>query len=81
MDAEWRHDIPPNEVMVEVELGTAIICAMAFYGRDGVRPHWRLPDGTQYAGYAFRRWRPIAQVAVSQRRVLKLRNTIEERQL
>jgi len=52
--------IPPNEKLVEVENGNEIIRVMAFYGRDGYRPHWQTKDGsTQWDVTAFNRWREI----------------------
>lgn len=55
----WRSDRPPNETWVQVMSGDEIIEAMAFYGRDGYRPHWRLRDDTQCHPARFRRWREI----------------------
>jgi len=58
--SDWRTDEPPNEVVVEVKDGRKLIRAMAFYGRDGYRPHWRTPGGdTQWEPAAFKKWRPI----------------------
>lgn len=48
---------PPNEVWVEVLDGSAFIEAMAFYGRDGYLPHWKLRDGTCCHPSRFSKWR------------------------
>ena len=58
MERDWQTTQPPNEVTVEVEDGDRIIQVQAYYGRDGMRPHWRTPDGnTCWSVDAFRRWR------------------------
>ena len=54
MDA--RHK-PPNEQWVEVLDGECVREAMAFYGRDGYRPHWILRDGMCCHPNRFLRWR------------------------
>ena len=59
---EWvSNSPPPNEEWVDVlsEDGV-IIRAMAFYGRDGWRPHWRTEDGTSYSCDTFNIWRKSA---------------------
>jgi hypothetical protein len=56
----WRNDRPPNEVWVEVKDGEHVIEAMAFFGRDGYRPHWRLRDESCHHPSRFNRWREIA---------------------
>jgi hypothetical protein len=59
---DWNTGIPPNETLVEVEDGDKIIQVMAFYGRDGYRPHWTNEDHTKsWDMWAFRRWRPITK--------------------
>lgn len=56
----WRrHEKPPNETWVEVQGDDAIIEAMAYFGRDGCRPHWRLRDGTCCHPSMFTTWREI----------------------
>jgi hypothetical protein len=58
----WKTGTPPNETLVEVEHCGEIIQVMAFYGRDGNRPHWRTQDGSQcWDVTAFRKWREIAK--------------------
>lgn len=58
--SEWQTAAPPNETLVEVEDGDNIIQVMAFYGRDGYRPHWTTEDGgTTWDVTAFKRWRDI----------------------
>ena len=60
--SDWNTGRPPNEKLVEVEDGDKIIQVMAFFGRDGYRPHWTNEDRTKsWDVSAFRRWRPIAQ--------------------
>ena len=55
---EWKTTNPPNEVLVEVELDGEVIEVMAFYGRDGYRPHWRTENGDrQWSADTFQRWR------------------------
>lgn len=55
---DWNTGRPPNETLVEVVWDGEIIEVMAFYGRDGCRPHWRTEDGTRrWDVTAFRRWR------------------------
>ena len=57
---KWETGAPPNEVLVEVEDGEEIIQVMAFYGRDGYRPHWTNQDRSKaWDVSAFRRWRRI----------------------
>lgn len=55
----WQTGKPPNEKIVEVELGNGIIIRVfAFYGRDGYLPHWRSETGeAQYSVDTFHRWR------------------------
>ncbi len=49
---------PPNEEWVEVQSGNgATTVAMAFYGRDGWRPHWRTVDGSSCHPSRFNTWR------------------------
>lgn len=55
---------PPNEVWVEVKdysncIGDTytVVEAMAFYGRDGYKPHWQLRDGTCCSPSRFNSWR------------------------
>lgn len=57
--SEWKTTAPPNETIVEVEYEAGkIIRALAFYGREGYRPHWRSEDGkTHWPASAFKRWR------------------------
>lgn len=58
---EWRYDAPPNETIVEAEEAGETIQVMAFYGRDGYRPHWKSADGTQvWCVDSFTRWREVA---------------------
>ena len=58
--SKWQTSQPPNEVLVEVEEGKKIIRVMAFYGRDGTRPHWRTKNGSRaWPVSAFSRWREI----------------------
>ncbi len=60
--SDWKYEAPPNETLVEVELDGEIIQVMAYFGRDGVRPHWRSNDGKRHwAVDAFQRWRPIKE--------------------
>lgn len=57
----WQTGKPPNEVLVDVEDGEQIIQVMAYFGRDGSRPHWRNHDGSKcWDVSAFRRWRKVA---------------------
>lgn len=58
-DPIWRIDKPPNEVWVEVTDDTITTMAMAVYGRDGLRPHWRLCDETYASVTTFTKWREI----------------------
>ena len=54
----WLDSRPPNEVVVEVELDGKIIEVLAYFGRDGSRPHWRTADGgTCWSVDTFTRWR------------------------
>lgn len=54
----WQSLPPPNEVIVEVEHESRVIEVMAYYGREGSRPHWRTADGNRFWGpEAFTRWR------------------------
>jgi len=62
----WQNEKPPNEVWVEVWDGEQVITAMAFYGRDGYRPHWQLPDGSCCDPSRFGRWRPILETPPSE---------------
>ena len=56
----WRvHEKPPNEKWVEVLDGDKVVEAMAFFGRDGTRPHWKLRDGSACHPSMFSRWREI----------------------
>ena len=55
----WRNDKPPNETWVQVMDGENVIEAMAFFGRDGYRPHWRLRDESCCHPSRFSRWREI----------------------
>ena len=57
---QWRSDRPPNETWVEVLDGESTVEAMAFYGRDGYRPHWQLRDGTCCDPSTFSQWREVA---------------------
>lgn len=61
----WRFDTPPNEVLVEVDdpdHAGGVITAMAIFGRDGTRPHWRSEDGDKlWPAETFLRWRPLQQ--------------------
>lgn len=60
MAETWQTTKPPNEEIVEVQDGGRIIRVMAFYGRDGYRPHWRSEDGnTFWEPAAFTKWRPV----------------------
>lgn len=61
-EENWRTDQPPNEVWIEVIDGESVTEAMAFYGRDGWRPHWRLKDGICCSPSRFSRWREIKQL-------------------
>lgn len=56
-DIPWITDKPPNEEWVEVIDGDQILVVMAFYGRDGYRPHWIGKDGSCYDPESFTRWR------------------------
>lgn len=61
-ESEWQSGKPPNETLVEVEWQGGVIRVMAFYGRDGVLPHWRTKDGNQcWSPGFFDRWRPITE--------------------
>jgi len=54
----WQSTPPPNEVIVEVQHEGQVIEVMAYYGRDGSRPHWRTVDGCVCWGAdAFTLWR------------------------
>ena len=53
----WRNDKPPNEIWVQVKDGDSVVEAMAFYGRDGYRPHWRLRDESCCHPSRFSLWR------------------------
>jgi hypothetical protein len=66
--AKWQAGKPPNEQLVEVEDDGVIICVMAIWGRDGVRPHWATEDRSILWGpAAFRRWRkPAGETAHGQ---------------
>jgi len=55
----WRNDQPPNEKWVEVKDGDFVVEAMAFFGREGHRPHWRLRDESCYHPSRFNKWRDI----------------------
>lgn len=58
MSARWHTDKPPNERIVEVEWEGEAIRVLAFYGRNGWRPHWRSEDRTKMWDVdAFPRWR------------------------
>ena len=58
--AEWKVSKPPNEELVEVEDGSAIIRVRAIWGRDGLLPHWESEDkDTLWRPSAFQRWREI----------------------
>lgn len=55
---EWQFGKPPNEVVVEVEYEGQIIEVMAFFGRDGYRPHWTDVDRNKsWSVNTFNRWR------------------------
>jgi len=55
---DWQSGKPPNEQIVEVEDNGQIVEVMAYYGRDGSRPHWRNQDGSKcWDVTAFSRWR------------------------
>jgi len=57
---QWQHHAkPPNEVWVEVMSGNTAIEAMAFFGRDGWRPHWQLRDGSSCSPGVFTTWRHL----------------------
>lgn len=57
---EWKNGVkPPNETWVQVKDGDSVIEAMAFFGRDGYRPHWQLRDGTCCAPHRFNCWREL----------------------
>lgn len=59
-DNEWQTGRPPNEELVEVEWAGGIIEVMAFFGRDGYRPHWKTADGEQtWSVDSFSRWRTL----------------------
>jgi hypothetical protein len=58
-DRPWRRDKPPNETWVEVRDGDTPIEAMAFFGRDGYLPHWRLRDESAFHPSRFTEWREI----------------------
>ena len=60
-EVAWRNDKPPNERWVQVKDDNQVIEAMAFYGRDGYRPHWRLRDESCCHPSRFSRWREIPQ--------------------
>lgn len=53
MSGEWESGKPPNEEWVIVLDGTDIVEAMAYYGRDGSLPHWKLRDGSCLPADAF----------------------------
>jgi ADP-ribose pyrophosphatase len=56
----WNTNTPPNETLVEVELDGEIIQVMAFFGREGHRPHWRTEDGSKcWSTDTFSRWRAV----------------------
>jgi len=55
----WRNDRPPNETWVQVMDGDNVTEAMAFFGRDGYRPHWRLRNESCCHPSRFSRWREI----------------------
>lgn len=58
----WTIAKPPNETLVEVEYEGQIIRVMAFFGRDGYRPHWRSEDETKtWHPSQFKSWRPISE--------------------
>lgn len=61
MEREWINGRkPPNEEWVEVLSGDGKVNeAMAYYGRDGYSPHWRLRDGSCCHPSRFNSWRPI----------------------
>lgn len=58
---EWSTGKPPNEVIVEaLSYEGKVHHVMAFYGRDGTRPHWRTKDGSeQYPVDYFTKWREV----------------------
>lgn len=58
-EPQWRSDKPPNETWVQVMDGENIVEAMAFFGRDGYRPHWRLRNESFCHPSRFTRWREI----------------------
>ena len=54
---------PPNEKLVEVEENGERIQVMAFYGRDGYRPHWTNADRSKiWPVDRFQRWWEIEQL-------------------
>ena len=61
---------PPNEIWVEVNSNGTILEAMAFHGRDGYKPHWRLRDGTCCHPSRFNSWRyspmPFQEIAIDE---------------
>lgn len=59
LNAIWQNEQPPNEIWIEVKDGDSVVEAMAFFGRDGYRPHWQLRDGTACHPSRFSRWREI----------------------
>lgn len=60
MTQEWQTAKPPNEELVEVEYEGKVIQVMAYWGRDGSRPHWRTEDGGRcWPVEAFTQWRKI----------------------
>lgn len=55
----WNYGAPPNEVPVLVEHNNTLIKVAAFYGRDGMRPHWESLDGEiHWSVDTFKRWSP-----------------------
>ena len=59
-DMPWRHDPPPNEKFVEVMHEGKPHQVMAFYGRDGYRPHWKDAAGCCWSVDAFTEWRELS---------------------
>lgn len=58
----FKNQKPPNEIWVQVlDHKANIIEAMAYFGRDGYRPHWQLRDGSLHHPSAFKLWRHIPQ--------------------
>jgi hypothetical protein len=66
--SQWSSEKPPSETLVEVKDDErGIIRVRAIWGRDGTLPHWESEDrGILWSPNAFKRWRPIGSVSVSE---------------